>query len=707
MGDQIQKAPEAEPAQVTPVIEEPHESHSLRKENVRGILSGKSFNAKIGAADDPVESRADSMANAALSKNISNSSSIESTASQTAISSLQNRPLTDIERTFFEPRFNTNFSDVRLNYSSDSSKFASDMNARAFTHGSDIHFSNSGINFDSNSGRKTLAHELAHVVQNRQNGFNENIIRREVEFTNRVEFTTRFRDEDGDLRDNALNIELGVLVRVFYNLQQAGLIGESEHLGDNLSICQKATMDAVIDEMGEDYDTPETYEAALRVLVTDANDDDRFDVNAELLNRSGLLNTSGVCMDDSIIVRALNADLDPTREWLIEQSSNADNSRNVFGGASTEFVTQYGGVTDEGRAVTGLSGGSFETDIERFYNESKTMMRALVAEPNLEGLVTTAISRATDLRNASANQKAAQLVALALRAVVSNSGLTGQILQALTDEYRLQGIETERVNIRLSSELGFDFDRNDDIEIREDSSDFWMPLSEVVTLTESRRGFVSTIATEIAEDVSQTPTLEQMTEYMHNKVRTASLEEVKRALGEALTSQFVHSGGGVDYEGFPGATRSSNMQGLYDALSQDGAGRFVVDCDGFVAIARHFLDAGTRRFGFVFMDKRTRMPLRENVYRGSTHALMAVCEGASQQGFIVDNNNIRGDFTFDMQGTFSDLYTSIGVGLRAMGYTSPLVEVYMSQDQSIYDAGDDPNRWSWPHWSPSTEPTSE
>ncbi len=704
MGDQIQKAPEVEPAQVTPVIEEPHESHSLRRENVRGILGGRSFSAKLGAADDPAESQADSLANAALSKSISASATAESTAAQTATSSLKNRPLSTAERSFFEPRFSTDFSGVRLNYSSESSSLARQVNARAFTLGSDIHFSNPSINFNSDSGRKTLAHELAHVVQNKQNRSNENTIRREVEFTNRVQFTTRFRDEDGDLRDNAENIELGVLVRVFYNLQRAGLIAESEHLGDNLSICQKAMMDVVIDEMEQDYDTPETYEAALRVLVTDANDDDRFDINAELLNRSGLLNTSGVCMDDSLIIRALDADLEPTREWLVEQSSNADNSRNVFGGASTEFVTQYGRETDEGRAVTRLRGGSFETDVERFYREAKGTLRQLNEESNLQGLVSNAITLAMDLKQVHENQRAAQLIALAFRAVVSNAELTGQLIAAVADEERLHGIESESVSIRLTSELGFDFDRNDDIEINEDSSDFRIPLSEVVTLIESRRSFISTVSTEIAENVSQTPTLEQMTEFMHNKVATGSLDEVKQALGEALSSQFVHSGRGVNYPGFPGSSRRHNMEDLYEALSQDGAGRFVIDCDGFVALARHFLDDGSNRFRFLFMDKRTRDVLRENVYRGNTHAMMAVMEMNTGQGFIVNNHNVHGEFTFDPQGSFTQLFSSIGIGLRAIGYTNQYTRVFIADDQSIYDAGDDPNRWEWPNWRPSDTP---
>ncbi len=705
MGDQTQKAPEAEPAQVTSVIEEPHESHSLRRENVRGILAGRSFSAKLGAADDPEESQADSMVNAALTRSIQpqNGSPNSGVKNQTFQSQ---RQLSDVERSFFEPRFNADFSDVRLNYSSQSSRLAKQINARAFTQGSDIHFSNTSINFDSNSGRKTLAHELAHVVQNRQNGFNENIIRREIELSNRVEFDYSYRDEDGDMREDAENIELSVLVRIFYNLQRNGLIAESEHLGDDLSYCQQQMMDEVIEEMGRDYSTPSTYEAALRVLVTDANDDGRFDINADLLNRSGLLESSGACVTDLRIQNALNDDYDPAREWLEDQSSDADNSRDLFG-ASTEFVTVYGGLTDEGRAVERLDDQGFETDIDRYYSQVKASMRESNEQGDIAAVVTAAIAGASDLNRYFEHRKAAQLLAMAFRSAVNDETQTTNLITAIQTNERLERVGDQTVDIRLSSTLWFDFDRNEDILIDEARGDFRITIDELIELAQTRMGFINTVDSSVEGDVQDTPTLSNMTEYMHQLVSTATLAEVKTALGNALSSQFVHSGGGVDYEGFPGSTRSDNMQDLYDALSQDGAGRYVIDCDGFVAFARHFLDDGSNRFGFVFMDKRTRSLLRDGYYDASTHALLAVLELETEQGFIVDNHRIRGDFTFEQGCSDSELIASIGEGLRAMGYESDLVEVYMSLDQSIYDAGDDPNRWSWQHWSPSQDTERE
>ncbi len=711
MGDQIQKAPEAEPALVTPVLEEPHESHSLRKENVRGILAGRSFSAKLGAADDPAESQADSLANAALSKSISASATAESTASQTATSSLKNRPLSTAERNFFEPRFSTDFSGVRLNYSSESSSLARQVNARAFTLGSDIHFSNPSINFNSDSGRKTLAHELAHVVQNKRTSSNENVIRREVDITGRVEYSTRYRNSEGEARDNAEEIELGVLVRVFYNLQQAGLIPESEHLGDDLNGCQRAAMGTIMDEMGVSRgitgcSVPTTYEAALRILVTDADDNGRFDIDIDALYRSRLTNLSQTsCVDTGVIERAINAQLDPTDDWLDDQSDDADHSNDFFG-QSTQFVNRFGGLTDEGDAVRSLDDGYVITDIERYYWQARNTIRGFAEENDHESVVSNAITAATDLQRVGGWEEAAQLMAFGFRSAVNSQTLTERLLASLAEGQPLSRILNETVDIRLTSELQYEFDRNEDIEIREDSSDFDITLAQLVGLVQERSSFVSTVAESVQGSVSQTPSLQSMTQHMHQLVSTATLEQVKTALGNALSSQFVHSGGGVDYEGFPGATRSSNIQGLYDALSQDGAGRFVIDCDGFVALARHFLDDGSNRFRFLFMDKRTRDVLRENVYRGNTHAMMAVMEMNTGQGFIVNNHNVHGEFTFDPQGSFTQLFSSIGIGLRAIGYTNQYTRVFIADDQSIYDAGDDPNRWEWPNWRPSDTPES-
>jgi hypothetical protein len=83
------------------------------------------------------------------------------------IQSLQGggRPLSWSERSFFEPRFGTDFSNVRVHNDTRAASVASSVNARAFTLGHNVVFGTGEYCPDASSGRKLLAHELTHVVQ--------------------------------------------------------------------------------------------------------------------------------------------------------------------------------------------------------------------------------------------------------------------------------------------------------------------------------------------------------------------------------------------------------------------------------------------------------------------------------------------------------------------------------------------------------------
>jgi hypothetical protein len=78
------------------------------------------------------------------------------------------RPLPGDIRTFMEPRFDADFSQVRVHADADSAQVSQSIQARAFTHGSHIYFGAGQYDPSSSTGKRLLAHELAHVVQ--QNG---------------------------------------------------------------------------------------------------------------------------------------------------------------------------------------------------------------------------------------------------------------------------------------------------------------------------------------------------------------------------------------------------------------------------------------------------------------------------------------------------------------------------------------------------------
>ena len=76
-------------------------------------------------------------------------------------------PLSDGVRSFMEPRFGTDFSDVKVHTDSSSVQMNQDIQAQAFTHGQDIYFNSGKYSPDTNEGKSLLAHELTHVVQQR------------------------------------------------------------------------------------------------------------------------------------------------------------------------------------------------------------------------------------------------------------------------------------------------------------------------------------------------------------------------------------------------------------------------------------------------------------------------------------------------------------------------------------------------------------
>ena len=75
------------------------------------------------------------------------------------------RGLPDQLRSGFESAFGVDFSGVRVHTGSESDALNRSMNAKAFTTGSDIFVRRSDYDPSSAPGRKLLAHELTHVVQ--------------------------------------------------------------------------------------------------------------------------------------------------------------------------------------------------------------------------------------------------------------------------------------------------------------------------------------------------------------------------------------------------------------------------------------------------------------------------------------------------------------------------------------------------------------
>jgi hypothetical protein len=77
-------------------------------------------------------------------------------------------PLDDNTHSFFQKRFGFDFSAVRIHADSQAADSARSINALAYTVGRDVVFAASQYSPHTDRGRELLAHELAHVIQQRR-----------------------------------------------------------------------------------------------------------------------------------------------------------------------------------------------------------------------------------------------------------------------------------------------------------------------------------------------------------------------------------------------------------------------------------------------------------------------------------------------------------------------------------------------------------
>lgn len=167
------------------------------------IIAGIQAKLIVGAPDDPLEREADAMADqvvnqwgdggeASFSSNISSvdeeklqqKSTGNTPASDTQLSSKQlisqkgkGQSLPNGIRAKMDSAFGTSFDQVKIHTDRSASQMNDALGARAFTHQNDIFFGQGEYQPQTSEGRKLIAHELTHVVQ--QKGRNDqNVIRR-------------------------------------------------------------------------------------------------------------------------------------------------------------------------------------------------------------------------------------------------------------------------------------------------------------------------------------------------------------------------------------------------------------------------------------------------------------------------------------------------------------------------------------------------
>lgn len=74
-------------------------------------------------------------------------------------------PMTNTVKAEMESGFGRNFNNVRIHTGTKAIQMSKDIGAKAFTNGNNIYFNSNEYNPSSTSGKRLLAHELTHVVQ--------------------------------------------------------------------------------------------------------------------------------------------------------------------------------------------------------------------------------------------------------------------------------------------------------------------------------------------------------------------------------------------------------------------------------------------------------------------------------------------------------------------------------------------------------------
>ena len=90
------------------------------------------------------------------------------------------QPLLESTRDFMEPRFGADFSGVKVHTDGQADGLNRSLHARAFTTGQDIFFRQGEYNPGSQQGKELLAHELTHVVQQKQENIQRKIQRQSI-----------------------------------------------------------------------------------------------------------------------------------------------------------------------------------------------------------------------------------------------------------------------------------------------------------------------------------------------------------------------------------------------------------------------------------------------------------------------------------------------------------------------------------------------
>jgi hypothetical protein len=165
-----------------------------------------------------------------------------------------------------------------------------------------------------------------------------------------------------------------------------------------------------------------------------------------------------------------------------------------------------------------------------------------------------------------------------------------------------------------------------------------IPLNQVFSNAAERERFEGKIEEKLQMSITSPPDLNIVSQYLDRVSRDGGPEAMRQELGNYLTNYYTH-GNSVGYHP-PGSDWTRNEPQVGDIQAdtlRDGAGRMVIDCDGYAAVARGLLqgvDGGRYNFDWGY----TSGP-------GGAHMLGGVTDTRTGQGFVIDNNQVAATYT--------------------------------------------------------------
>jgi hypothetical protein len=174
MADKVMRMPAPAPTKEEKLQRQPEEKlQKKEEEKIQKAVMPEEKIQKAAMPEEKLQKKEDEKiqkAPAAEEKLQRKDSASAPTVSSGIQSAIQNKttggqPLPSDIRDYMEPRFNADFSNVRVHSDPESASLSSQLSARAFTHKNHIFFSRGQYQPGGSEGKQLLAHELTHTIQ--------------------------------------------------------------------------------------------------------------------------------------------------------------------------------------------------------------------------------------------------------------------------------------------------------------------------------------------------------------------------------------------------------------------------------------------------------------------------------------------------------------------------------------------------------------